>query len=41
VAQAAADKFGDQAGDFLSKTRMVGTVTDQYERIQRDANVED
>lgn len=41
VAQAASERFGDQAGEFLSKTKMVGTVTDQYERIQRDANVED
>ena len=41
VAQAAAERFGDQAGDFLSKTRMVGNVTDQYERIHRDGNVED
>lgn len=41
VANAAAEKFGDQAGEFLSKTRMVGTVTDNYERMQRDANVED
>ena len=41
AAQAAADHFGDRAGDFLSKTRLVGTVTDQYERIHREEAVEE
>lgn len=41
VAQAAAQRFGDQAGEFISKTRLVGNVTDQYERMHRDANVEE
>jgi hypothetical protein len=36
IAQAAAEAIGGQAADFLGKTRMVGNVTDQYERIQRD-----
>lgn len=41
VAQAAAERFGDQAGEFISKAKMVGTVTDNMERIHRDGNVED
>ena len=41
VAQAAAERFGDQAGEFLAKAKMVGTVTDQYERIHRENQVED
>lgn len=34
VVNAAAQQFGDRAGDFLSKTSIVGNVTDNYERIQ-------
>jgi len=34
VVQAAAQRFGDQAGEFLSKTQIVGNVTDSYERIE-------
>lgn len=41
VAQAAANQFGDQAGDFINKAHMVGTVTDNMERIHRDANFEE
>lgn len=41
VAQAASEQFGDQAGEFLSKARMVGTVTDNLERIHRDGALEE
>lgn len=41
VAQAAAERFGDQAGEFMNKTRLVGNVTDQYERIHRENQVEE
>ncbi len=40
VAQAAAQQLGDQAGDFLSKSRLVGSVTDSYERIAVTPEVE-
>lgn len=41
VANAVAEHFGDRAGEFMSKTRMVGTVTDQYERIERTEAIEE
>jgi hypothetical protein len=41
VASAAAENFGDQAGEFMSKVKMVGTITDQHERIHRDAVVDE
>lgn len=34
IVQAAASSLGGQAADFLSKTHIVGNVTDNYERIQ-------
>ncbi len=40
VANAAGQHFGDQAGDFLSKSRLVGNVTDSYERIAVTPEVE-
>jgi len=40
VVQAASQRFGDQAGEFLSKTNIVGNVTDNYERIQVTPEVE-
>lgn len=39
VAQAVANKFGDQAGEFVGKTRMVGTITDNIERVHRDEEI--
>lgn len=40
VVQAAATQFGDRAGDFMEKTRIVGSVEDSYERIQVTPEVE-
>lgn len=41
VVQAASDKLGDQAADFLHrKVGIVGGVTDQYERVERTADLE-
>jgi hypothetical protein len=40
VAQAAAQQFGGAAGDFVSTAKLVGTVTDSYERIAVTPEVE-
>jgi hypothetical protein len=40
VVEAAGQQFGDRAADFLNKSRPVGNVTDQYERIERRDEVE-
>lgn len=40
VVNAAAQRFGGEAGDFLNKTNIVGNVTDSYERIQVTPEVE-
>lgn len=40
VVHAAAAQFGDRAGDFMEKTKIVGNVTDNYERIQVTPEVE-
>lgn len=40
VAQAAAQKFGDQAGEFIGKAHMTGTVVDKYERVHREEGIE-
>ena len=34
IVQAAAQRFGGEAGDFLQKTNIVGNVVDSYERIE-------
>ena len=40
VVQAASDRLGDQAADYLNrKVNIVGSVRDQHEIVQRDANV--
>lgn len=42
VVQAASDKLGDQAADFLNRrVGVVGGVTDQYERIERQGDALD
>lgn len=35
LAQAAGERFGDQAGEFLTQSRVVGAVHDSRERIER------
>jgi hypothetical protein len=40
VVQAASDRLGDQAADYLNrKVSIVGGVRDQHEIVQRDSNV--
>ena len=40
VVQAASDRLGDQAADYLNrKVNIVGSVRDQHEIVQRDSNV--
>lgn len=40
IVHAAAQKFGGEAGEFLEKAKVVGDVTDSYERIQVTPEVE-